>query len=603
MADFPAHHPGIFSPRVLRRLLAIFLPAAFLTGGVVLALYYQDLTKEHALYEQAAAHRVDLHADVIRREVKSVESDLLYLANQAILRDFLGGSTPRRRELQEEYLLFCRHRGVYDQIRYLDIRGRERIRINYNNGRPEVVSRRELQTKAGRYYFGQTLALSRGEVFASPFDLNVEHDAIERPLKPVIRFGTPVFNRRGVKRGILILNYLGAALMDKLARASAGYPGQVWLLNRAGFFLRGPTRQDEWGFMLGHDRTFANYYPDEWPRLAAAGDGQFRTAKGLFTFRTLASRVAGTRQHQVTRLLTQPGSPLLGSPAQPRPAGEGGDPGLIVVAHIPPKVLDGRATVLLRRLLLLDGVVLVLVFALAWYFGYAGVLRRDHERDLADSAARLRTLSTRLLTAQEDERRSLSRDLHDELGQVVTSVTLDLQRAAQASDRERKDELIGRALGGAGCLLERLHEISARLRPTLLDDLGLKDAVQNLLSEFERSTGIATQTELQFDQAKVPPAVSENTYRILQEALTNVSKHARAGEVFVGLRVGGGGVALTVCDAGVGFAPAAAGGRRLGILGMRERAELLEGTFHLQAEPGRGTEVRVTIPIPGGELE
>jgi signal transduction histidine kinase len=570
MADFATSPPGIFSPRVRRRLAATFLPAALLTGGVVLALYFQDLTKEHALYEQAGAHLVDLHSDIIRRELKSVESDLLYLANQAVLRSYLSGSAASRRELQAEYVLFCRQRGVYDQIRYLDAAGRERVRINYNDGRPAVVPHRELQTKAARYYFARARLLNRGQVFVSPFDLNVEHERIERPLKPVIRFATPVFDRRGAKRGILVLNYLGAALLGKVVRVSAGFSGSAWLLNQGGYFLRGPAPADEWGFMLGHDRTFASYFPEEWSQIAGGVRYQFHTGRGLFTFRAL--------------------SPRADVPTT--------DAGLIVVAHTPPAVLDDRATRLLERLLMLAGVVLVLVFALAWYLAYVGVLRRDHERNLADSAARLRTLSTRLLTAQEDERRSLSRDLHDELGQVVTSVTLDLQRAAQAGEVGRKDDLISRALQGAECLLDRLHEISARLRPTLLDDLGLKDAVQSYLSDYERRTGIVTRGELHFGQPPAPAAVSENVYRILQEALTNVSKHAKAAEVFVGLRVADGRVDLTVRDAGVGLEPAVLDGKRLGILGMRERAELLDGTFVLQAEPGRGTEVRVTIPFP-----
>ncbi len=242
----------------------------------------------------------------------------------------------------------------------------------------------------------------------------------------------------------------------------------------------------------------------------------------------------------------------------------------------------------------------MLVLVLAWYLAYAAVLRRDHERHLAESAAQMRSLSAQLLTAQEDERRNVSRDLHDELGQVVTSITLDLQRAAQAGDRDRKDELIGRALQGAGCLLDTIHEISARLRPAMLDDLGLKDAVQSLLSDYERRTGIVTCAELHFDHASPPVAVSENVYRILQEALTNVSKHARAGEVHVKLLVQPGAVDLSVRDNGVGLAPGALDGKRLGIPGMRERVELLNGSFAVGTAAGGGTEVRVTIPLSQG---
>jgi signal transduction histidine kinase len=583
MADIRATPPGVFAPRVLRRLLLIFLPAVLLTGGVVLALYLLDLSNEHALYEQAATSRIDLQSDIIRRELKSIESDLLYLANQAVLRGFLGSRPGTRKELEAEYVLFCRQRGVYDQVRYLDAAGREQVRINFNDGRPAAVPGKELQPKAGRYYFTRAVLLGRGQVFVSPFDLNIEHDQIERPLKPMIRFATPVFDQGGAKRGILVLNYLGAALIEKLSRAAVGFPGAVWLLNRHGYFLRGPSRQDEWAFMLGRDRTFATYFPEEWPRLATGPRGRFLTSSGLFVFQTLPLRA------------DVPTVPAVDAP----PTG-GSDPGLIVVAHMPPRTLNARADLLLGRLLVLSAVVLIVVFALAWYLAYIGVLRRDHERDLADSEARLRTLSSRLLTAQEDERRSVSRDLHDELGQVVTSVTLDLQRAAQAEGPGRKDELIGRALHGADCLLDRIHEISGRLRPTLLDDLGLKEAVRSYLGEYEGRTGIVTQAELSFAQADLASPVSENVYRILQEALTNVAKHARVAEVIVRLRVADGQVALSVRDAGIGMDPATLDGKRLGILGMRERAELLNGTFTLEGAPGRGTEVRVTIPLPKG---
>jgi len=121
--------------------------------------------------------------------------------------------------------------------------------------------------------------------------------------------------------------------------------------------------------------------------------------------------------------------------------------------------------------------------------------------------------------------------------------------------------------------------------------------VQSLLCDYEQHTGIAVKPDLRFERQALPPAVSENVYRILQEALTNVSRHAGAPEVFVGLVVMPERVALTVRDAGAGFDPAARDGKRLGLLGMRERAELLGGTFAVDTGPGKGTEVRVVIPI------
>src|SRR5262249_56838645 len=145
--------------------------------------------------------------------------------------------------------------------------------------------------KGKRYYFQQTMRLDKGQVFVSPLDLNVERDESERPLKPMIRFATPVFDRQGAKKGIVILNYLGADLIRKLVEVSVTFPGTALLLNREGFVLHGPSADDEWGFMLGHDRTFAKLYPEARTRLSEAGQGQFHTGQGLFTFHTLAPRV------------------------------------------------------------------------------------------------------------------------------------------------------------------------------------------------------------------------------------------------------------------------------------------------------------------------
>jgi signal transduction histidine kinase len=588
----PSHSaaPGPFASAVLRRALLIFLPAALVTGGVVLALVYQDRANERILYEQAGAHLVDLHADIITRELKAVQSDLLYLAKQKPLADFLSNGRTSKAELEDEYILFCGQKAVYDQIRYLDATGQERIRVNYDNGKPAAVADKELQPKGDRYYFTQTMHLERGEVFVSPFDLNVEHGEIEQPMKPVIRFATPVFDRDGAKRGIVILNYLGAALITRLAQVSVSFPGKAQLLNADGYFLMGATPSDEWGFMFGNKRTFATYHPEAWEHIAGNERGQFDTAQGLFTFRALAP---GARKP----LAPSPPAPL------PRNGGEGGvdpdaaDARLIVVSHVSPDVLTQRTTLLLHRLLLLYGVALLLLLGLAWYLGYVGALRREHERQLADSEGRLRTLSAQLITAQEEERRHIARDLHDEMGQVVTAMTLALQRAAHATDIDKKNDLIANSLKGAERLLHTIHEVVARVRPPLLDDLGLKDAVQSYLSDYEHRSGVPVRADLRFDSTDVPAIVSENIYRILQEALTNVSKHARATEVHVELHVSPKHGTLIVRDDGGGFDPASLDGKRLGILGMRERAELLDGTFTVQSAPAKGTEIRVTLPM------
>src|SRR5438445_13740375 len=113
MRDACTNSPGLFSAAVLRRFVMIFIPAALLSGAVVWALYYQDYASDRSLHEQAATHAVDLHAAIIKRELGAVESDLLYLADQAVLREFLSGSHAGKNGLRDEYALFARQKASY----------------------------------------------------------------------------------------------------------------------------------------------------------------------------------------------------------------------------------------------------------------------------------------------------------------------------------------------------------------------------------------------------------------------------------------------------------------------------------------------------------
>ena len=164
-------------------------------------------------------------------------------------------------------------------------------------------------------------------------------------------------------------------------------------------------------------------------------------------------------------------------------------------------------------------------------------------------------------------------------------------------------EVVERALESARKALERMRDISSGLRPRILDEMGLKEAVLSLLEEYRSKTGIELETELDLDAAELPPSVQENAYRILQEALANAAKHARTKKCRVSLRVRGPSsgarrLEIFVKDQGVGFDPRKAQNGSLGLLSMRERAELLGGTFRLVSRPGEGAEVHVELPLP-----
>jgi signal transduction histidine kinase/CheY-like chemotaxis protein len=218
-----------------------------------------------------------------------VVTDLEILSGQPSVGRFLDKPTGDfKKEVEQQFLLFSQCRGLYEQIRILGANGMEIIRVNYNSGVPGIVPEEELQNKKGRYYFDDAFRLSRGQVFVSPLDLNIEHKQIERPFKPMIRFGIPLFDSTERKSGILLLNYFGRVTLSHFTDAAFGdWGAQSMLLNSQGYWLESPRNEDEWGFMFKNDRVFANTYPDAWRSLTSNERGTCVTEAGRFYFDTV----------------------------------------------------------------------------------------------------------------------------------------------------------------------------------------------------------------------------------------------------------------------------------------------------------------------------
>jgi PAS domain S-box-containing protein len=212
----------------------------------------------------------------------------------------------------------------------------------------------------------------------------------------------------------------------------------------------------------------------------------------------------------------------------------------------------------------------------------------------------LRLLARRLQQIREEERARISREIHDELGQSLTGLKMDLSwvggklKPGQELLRERNEAMIGLV----DSTIDTVRRIAAELRPGLLDDLGLQAAMEWQVSEFTRRSGVATSLELEAGDGVLPPEVSTAVFRIMQEALTNVARHAAAKRVTVRLARSDGALALTVEDDGRGLPESGDSPRRsLGILGMRERARALGGDVTVTSSPGDGTKVTARIPV------
>jgi signal transduction histidine kinase len=211
-----------------------------------------------------------------------------------------------------------------------------------------------------------------------------------------------------------------------------------------------------------------------------------------------------------------------------------------------------------------------------------------------------RELSRRLASAREDEQRRLARDLHDQVGQTLTALTLAVQAARSdatltAATRER----LADAQRLADELAQDVHNLAVRLRPTVLDDLGLQAALAQLLSDFAQRSHVAADFQTAgLEVERLSSEVETVLYRVVQEAITNVARHARASHVTVIVELHAGCAIAVVEDDGVGYdAETTVADKRLGLVGMRERVQLAGGRLEVESELGRGTTVIARLPV------
>ncbi|MGK2953524.1 MAG: ATP-binding protein [Thiobacillus sp.] len=279
-------------------LLTLLLGLAFSALLTIPFIFYHRAESDNHLSLLQAEQERDtkLAAGVIHQELKAVLSDLRYLSQHNELRRYLAqASRDHRLDLAREYLVLSSQKRIYDQIRLIGLDGREAVRVNFNDGRPEIVADADLQDKRERTYFEEALRLSPRQIYVSPMDLNIEHGAVEQPPKPVVRFAVPVADDHGRPHGMLVLNYLGRRLLDKL-NALEGQAGKLWLLDSDGYWLIGPTPQNEWGFALPErsQRSLAQLFPRLWHQMQAEKSGIHQTASSWVRFERVYPLLGGS---------------------------------------------------------------------------------------------------------------------------------------------------------------------------------------------------------------------------------------------------------------------------------------------------------------------
>lgn len=226
--------------------------------------------------------------------------------------------------------------------------------------------------------------------------------------------------------------------------------------------------------------------------------------------------------------------------------------------------------------------------------------RKQTEQLLLDKRRKLRELSSHLEDVRERERARIARELHDELGQGLTVLRIDLvrlsNRLAELSPAQAREQLLA-SIAMLDHIADTTRSISENLRPGMLDVLGLGPAIQHHVNKFGQNTGLSCNLQMSPAELEVDSRIATAVFRLLQESLTNVARHAKADHVDIQLVGLDKELLLVVQDNGIGIQQQEAGKRRsFGMLGMRERVAMLGGKLLVESEPGKGTRIEASIP-------
>jgi PAS domain S-box-containing protein len=263
------------------------LVAVIVVTAISSALYLREANQLQTNILDREAQRMRIFSDLVGGQINTTIIDLQQLASGDKLQDYLASGNPADLDRAEKRAAFLSRLDLdYDKIRYLDEAGKEVFRINRGG---VIVPHDQLQDKGARPFFQNAVTLAADQVYLSAFDLNVDQGVIEQPIKPTLRFELPIFDGKGQRRGVYVVNYLGADLIEQLQNFVPQYQQRLRILNAQGYWIKGATPEEEWGFALPgrSGMTLAQQDPALWAQISRAPMGQVPYAGGYFTWRKI----------------------------------------------------------------------------------------------------------------------------------------------------------------------------------------------------------------------------------------------------------------------------------------------------------------------------
>ncbi len=629
-----------------------YILVSMVVGVILVSSIYQYWSQRKVIAEWSrdkAIAEIRLLTNDVSTVLTGVTRDLFTLRDLPQLHEHLNAITVHLRErtlseVEEFYILFSQNKQIYDQIRFLNEKGKEIVRVNFNGDKAEAEGKLRLQDKSSRYYFKKSIDMEQGNIYISPMDLNVEHGVIEKPIKPVIRYATPVYDKDMTIRGIVVLNVKAQYVLDIIRehQKRATYGEKYFMLNMDGYYLLHPDRKKEWGFLLDKRQNILKDEPDLSPMIAESSQGFLalyndELRKNIFyTYRRIYP-MALKPTYQVK----------IDSSEQPGSNGNSKVANLywVLLSAVDLKSLDPTFKKQTLSLLLFSGTLLVMGIILASLFAWRHSRPIQNLSNIAtkiadgDFSARVkvssqdeigklgnvfnemadalekrqeqekvfqRRLQEETVLAQEKERRGIARDIHDHLGHNLAIVRMKLQELqAKLPDGKGKvevEEYLNDSITLLKEMVQQTRTLIFDLYPIMLDDFGLAQTIEWHVNKFSSRTGLNSEFNQSGKIREPSRSVSIYLFRVIKELMNNALKHADADKIKVELIGSDSGMKVIVSDDGKGFNAesvfeSAYDMRGLGLYSIREWVSGVGGQLKIESVSGKGTKVIIDILI------
>lgn len=595
----PKHEmPQVDVPGKWPQFWRLFLPLLLLLVVSGLFIGWMRMNNEVSLLKAQEEH---LTAMASRRLAYSLNVSFNHLQglinNPEVMSTLLRKNQPHTQDIETAFKTIIYGNQRYDHLRWIDAQGAERVRVNNVNEVPQAAPKAQLQNKSDRDYFSETMQLPAGHIFVSRMDLNVEHNQLERPLKPVIRIAIRLAKIGDYDPGLFICNLKLDYLIDAL-KDTIGVDGRLMLLNPAGYWVHSPNTNDEWGFLLGHqDTTLAKRSPVAWHHISAKLAGSSEFSDGLWTWDTLANPLnSNTTIHL--------------------------DESVLVVTHVPSDILAQlRWQVWAPILAVLLSAIILSVFVV---FRYVSNLFSTQAAMLElNQALRIQTENAEQANLAKSQFLSnMTHELRTPLNAIMGFSNLMISDASLSESQTENLSIINRSGEHLLCLINDVLDMAKieaghiHLNPTAFDFNALLEDVVDMMRIRSADKGLQLLVEQTPDQMNCIKADADKLRQILVNLLSNAIKYTQHGGVSLRVNIQTAEETLLyidVEDSGIGINPtdqtmifepfkqvgkvSSQKGTGLGLALVKQYVELMGGNIQLQSELDKGSIFRVVLPV------